>query len=173
MGGSSEVDSEVGRGSLVRLSLPVTDDRGDAPVPSQPGRDADVLAGRRILVVEDEADLRNLVGRVLGRCGCEIETAGDGLEAETVLRSDPERFDAVILDMVMPRRDGLATFAVLRNLAPGLPVLLCSGYDATHRGATILTKPRTAFLAKPYSRFDLVDALAGLLEPRIDSVDTT
>jgi DNA-binding response OmpR family regulator len=124
---------------------------------------ADVVT-RRILLVEDEPDLRHLARRVLRRDGWEVEVAADGVQAEEVMRqTGPDRFDAVLLDLVMPRRDGPETFAVLRELAPAVPVLIVSGYDASQRAAQLLREPATAYLTKPFGRRELAAALRTLL----------
>ncbi len=164
LGGTIDVRSEAGQGTRLRILLPVVE--GPTAAPSVPGaRSAEGLRGRRVLLVEDEPDLRGLARRVLTRYGCEVEAAADGVEAEAVVRQgDPGRFDAVVLDLVMPRRDGPATFAVLRDLDPGLPVLVCSGYDASLQAANLLEQPATAYLTKPYDRHALAAALLGLLQ---------
>jgi len=163
LGGTIDVWSEPQAGTSFRILLPVCEAQpGAQGGGGQPATAA--LRGRRILLVEDEPDLRGLARRVLERYGCEVEAAGDGLEAEAVVRSGAvDRFDAVILDLVMPRRDGPATFGVLRSLDPGVPVLVCSGYDASLQAAGLLEQPRTAYLTKPYDRHDLAAALLGLL----------
>jgi PAS domain S-box-containing protein len=168
LGGAIDVWSELQAGTTFRIVLPVvhasrtrdTQRRGSDD-------DAAVLQGRRLLLVEDEPDLRELARRVLTRYGCEVEVAGDGVAAERILSDgDPTRFDAAVIDLMMPRRDGIGTFAVLRDLDPDLPVLVCSGYDVSLRAADLLEQPRTAYLTKPYDRHSLAAALADLLRQR-------
>jgi PAS domain S-box-containing protein len=162
LGGIIRVESEPRAGTTFRVLLPLTSTE-PAPPPPAPTSDPDFLAGRRILLVEDESDLRALARKVLERFGCVVATACDGLDAETQLRRADAPFDAVILDLVMPRRDGFATFTVLRDLAPAVPVLVCSGFDASARAQDLLAEPATGYLAKPYDRTELVVALTRLI----------
>jgi DNA-binding response OmpR family regulator len=118
----------------------------------------------RILVVDDEVSLRDVLARLLEREGHEVLTAGDGVEG---LRLWRERGAAVvILDIHMPRSDGIETLVQLRALAPALPVIVISGGDQTRAlgllgDARLLGATRT--LAKPFSLSELTAAVNSVL----------
>jgi phosphoserine phosphatase RsbU/P len=80
----------------------------------------------RILVVDDEADIRTVLSMTLRRAGFEVETTGDGVEAIEAIRREPP--DLVILDVMMPRSDGLETLKRIRGHGPtvNLPVIMLS-----------------------------------------------
>ena len=84
-------------------------------------------SGRTILVVDDERMLRRTLGRVLGRAGFTVLLAEDGEEAVEVFSKNMQDIDLVILDMNMPKMDGIAAFAQLRKLSPQIHILLASG----------------------------------------------
>lgn len=113
-----------------------------------------------VLVVEDEPTLRRLTADMLQRLGMRTYTAGDGFEALRLLEGHQEEVSCVVCDLTMPRMDGWQTMKALRERAPGLPVILASGYDE----ATVLTgmhahRPQ-AFLFKPFSLRDLREAVS-------------
>lgn len=79
----------------------------------------------RILVVDDDPQVRSLLGAILEREGYEVSTVGDGQEAVTAYESDP--FDLVITDLVMPEKEGIETFNELRTFDPDVKVVAISG----------------------------------------------
>lgn len=101
----------------------------------------------KILVVDDEPDLRRYLADELTDEGHRVDTAADGVEA--VLRAIDGGLDAVLMDIRMPRLDGLNTLRILRRLAPNLPVIMFTGQagqgdmlETTRLGAvTCLLKP--------------------------------
>jgi CheY-like chemotaxis protein len=114
----------------------------------------------RILIVDDEASLRDVLSRLLEREGHEVFTAEDGVEGLRVWREHGAAL--VILDIHMPRADGIETLVQLRALAPELPVIVISGGDQTHAlgllgDARLLGAART--LAKPFSLSELTAAV--------------
>src|SRR5919112_747751 len=114
----------------------------------------------RILVVDDEAPLRDTLARLLQREGHEVVTAADGIEG--LRRWREHGATAVILDIHMPRSDGIETLVQLRALAPDLPVIVISGGDQTQTlgllgDARLLGATRT--LAKPFSLSELTAAV--------------
>lgn len=81
----------------------------------------------RVLVVDDEPALNSVFARYLTRHGYRVQVAEDGQHALEMFR--PGAYDAVISDILMPRMDGWQLAAALQGIAPGLPILLMTGYS--------------------------------------------
>lgn len=118
----------------------------------------------RILIIDDETALRDVLARLFEREGHEVSTAGDGVEGLQLWREQGAA--VVILDIHMPRSDGIETLVQLRALAPALPVIVISGGDQT-RALGLLGDARllgaTRSLAKPFSLSELTAAVNGVL----------
>ena len=112
-----------------------------------------------MLVVEDEELVAKLVTRVLQRAGYRVIVAKDGLEGVELTQQHEGEICLAVLDLVMPRMDGWETLAVLRKLRPGIPVILCSGYDEVHAMAGDHAEQPQAFLGKPYAIEALMKAV--------------
>lgn len=127
-----------------------------------------------VLVAEDESAVRRLVGRVLESAGYTVILAKDGEEALNAFFANPDRIDLLLLDVVMPRRNGREVFEEVHARAPR-PVLFTSGYSADELPAEFLTEHGLFVLPKPYSpdrlleqvRMTLDEAL-GLVTPFAD-----
>jgi PAS domain S-box-containing protein len=147
-GGFLEVDSEVGRGTSVRMHLPVA---GTRAAPEEEGR-APVQAGsgETILVVDDEEPLCNLLRDVLTRRGYRVLVATSGDEAVRLYQEHLGRVDLVILDMTMPGLSGEETFDALRALDPRARILLTSGYTQEHAAQDAVARGARGFLQKPF-----------------------
>ncbi len=101
-----------------------------------------------VLIVDDEEILRKVSGETLTRIGYRVLTAADGLEAVKLFSERAEEIDIVILDMIMPRMNGVDCLECLRGIDPNIPVVLCSGYIANAMDAE--KRKFTTFLKKPY-----------------------
>jgi len=146
-GGVVDVASEPGAGSVFSVRLPTT----DQPVAVSEDPAAPLIRGTgRILVVEDEEAVRELLDRALRRLGYETILCADGLAAEAVAREQAGRIDLVILDLIMPRLGGAETFARLRAIASDLPVIIASGFSQNEAVEELLRGGAVGFLAKPY-----------------------
>jgi CheY-like chemotaxis protein len=115
----------------------------------------------RVLVVDDERDVRELIGRILELAGIDVSYAADGAEALHALRRDA-RSDAVVLDVQMPRLDGWATLEAIRidPLTRDIPVVLCTVQGDrldVERGWALGCD---AYLTKPFD----VDVLVGTVQ---------
>jgi PAS domain S-box-containing protein len=156
-GGRAEIESEIGKGTTVRLLLPRTDKavssgEDKAELPPLP-------AGLRVLLVEDNDQVREFARELLGELGCAVVPAHDADEALRVLQC--ERVDLVFSDVVMPGPSGIELARQIHEHYPELPVVLASGYsDAVVRGDAA----QIEFLHKPYGRETLSIALANALE---------
>jgi PAS domain S-box-containing protein len=157
--GAITVASAPGAGATFTLLLPVDPQRQRRDRVSSGPRPA-LRGGGTVLLVEDEEIVRELSMRVLASIGCTAQVAADGETAEAILARDPQAIDAVILDLVMPGRGGVATFHCLRALRPDLPIVLCSGYARDAAIEALLACGRAAFVQKPYRLHELAAALA-------------
>lgn len=161
-GGRIWADSEPGRGARFVVELPheKRDPSAEAEF-SHPGSIGQQLAGRRILIVEDDAGVRQLVGEILRAAGCEVVEASRPSEA--LLHLDGTgRLDALVTDLVMPEMTGRDLMARVEKQHPGLPVVLMSGYSGSS-GQLSDHSGRIVYLEKPFSPEDLLDRLAELL----------
>jgi two-component system, cell cycle sensor histidine kinase and response regulator CckA len=158
-GGSVHVDSELGVGTTFQIYLPRGGEQG--PTDLAVSQRAGSAALSRILVVEDEAPVRNLMRKVLERGGHEVITAASPLEALGLLARG-EAFDAVVSDVVMPDMNGFALWERTRQTWPNLPFLFVSGYVEEQLDQTA-HRDGSAFLSKPFSPEELLAAVEGLI----------
>jgi two-component system cell cycle sensor histidine kinase/response regulator CckA len=143
-GGSISIDSDVGRGTTVKMLLPRVFDGADRETAvSTP---APAAGSETILVVEDEELVRQTIVRTLERLGYRVLVARDGQEAISLAAAWPGRVDLVITDVVMPRMGGEEVVARLRRTRPSVRVLYVSGY--TER--VLLRTGTESFLRKPF-----------------------
>lgn len=116
----------------------------------------------RVLVVDDEESIRTLIDRVLSRQGFKVETAADGQRAiEKIAQGE---FDAIVLDLMMPRVDG---FSVLRHLIATNPELVSKTVVATAfpRDATNAQLDEVCrVIVKPFDTSELIDAVRECVE---------
>jgi DNA-binding response OmpR family regulator len=115
------------------------------------------------LVVEDEPSLRNFVQMVLESAGYQVRTAEDGQQALEAFVQHRHETVAVLLDLTMPRMDGLEVLRQLRPLAPNLPVLLMSGYNEHEVSKRCAEIGASGFIQKPFAPNDLTARVCTLL----------
>ena len=114
--------------------------------------------GKRVLVVEDDEDIRTVICMMLGDVGYNVYEACDGLEAVDAMKR--RRYDAVVTDYHMPRMDGLELLDLATAMWPDTPVILASS-DAllTDQAGDGLLAPAYAVLAKPFESAHLLHAI--------------
>jgi two-component system response regulator AtoC len=118
---------------------------------------------KTILIVEDEADARNYFEMAVRCLGYPVEIAEDGEEALACLDAN-RSISLVLLDFLMPRRDGLETLREMRNSGRNQPVIMLSGAAATTNVVQAIKAGATNFLAKPISHDDLRIAIQSALK---------
>ncbi|MFY9562149.1 MAG: response regulator [Terriglobales bacterium] len=117
---------------------------------------------RVVLLVEDEPFVREATCCILQSAGFDVLPAADAQEAMKVYEQNGGRIDVLMTDMVLPGRSGPQLGRDLRNTSPEIPILLTSGYLQPESGPEP-REPRTHYLAKPYSRADLVQKMETIL----------
>src|ERR1022692_1222207 len=118
---------------------------------------------RTILVGEDEMEVRGYLEMALKCLGYSVELAQDGDEVLSCLQSRSD-IAAVLLDVIMPNRDGIDTLREIRRINPILPVIIVSGASSTLNVVTAMKTGATDFLCKPVAHDDLRKAVAHALE---------
>jgi len=161
-GGMIEVDSAPGMGSSFRIWLPRVDaaveDSSTAPSPKPPS------GSETILLVEDEAVVRELVAEILETSGYSVLQAGDGPSALELLRRHADPVDLLVTDVVMPGMSGPEVAQAVTAMRPGTQVLYTSGYTDSAIGHHGVLEPGIAFLQKPFSADDLTRKVRQLLD---------
>ncbi len=115
----------------------------------------------RLLVVEDEKDLNKLIAKKLILEGYSVDRCFDGEEAEDFIRT--AEYDGIILDIMMPKKDGLTLLGELRNSGSHVPVLLLTAKDAISDRVTGLDSGANDYLIKPFSFDELCARIRAML----------
>lgn len=116
----------------------------------------------KILVIDDEAQIRDLLRRCLERQGHEVHAAADGKRGLTLFHEHPA--DLVITDLLMPECDGIEVISALRRNGVNAPILALSGTVGLGFLHNALAFGATRGLVKPFTLEELVDAVDDLLE---------
>ncbi|MGB0767600.1 MAG: response regulator [Phycisphaeraceae bacterium] len=121
--------------------------------------DDDLLSGKRVLVADDESNIRDTIHSVLTKHGCEVTIAKDGYEACNALES--QAFDLVVSDIKMPYRTGYEIYASTQRCSDGLPVILMTGfgYDPNHSIVRASQEGLSTVLFKPFKVEQLMDEI--------------
>jgi DNA-binding NtrC family response regulator len=117
----------------------------------------------KILVIDDDAQDRGLIGAVLGERGYEVILAENGRTG--LMSCHRQHIDAVVLDLRMPELDGRSVLQQLRTLYPSLPVVVFSGEGTEEAEEDVLNRGATAFIQKAFSLDKLGLALEEVLPP--------
>jgi len=133
------------------------------PLACEVGLKASALKGAPIiLVVEDEALMREVVTIMLEENGFKVLTAGDGIEGLEVFRKNQAEIEYVLMDFSLPVMDGYQAVLEIRKLKPEVGILMVSGLDIAPEVAELYRKGEVEFLAKPFCEVELINALETL-----------
>jgi two-component system cell cycle sensor histidine kinase/response regulator CckA len=159
------VESQLHSGTQFKLYLPALSEtpagaaQGGRSLPPRTGSAA------QILLVEDDDAVGNASRMLLEDQGYRVTLAKNGRDALELLRDAPQRFDLIVMDMVMPELSGRDAVPLVRKLSPSLPILIVSGYSSSDSNAV----EADGFLQKPYTRAELARQVESLLEARLAS----
>ncbi len=160
--GAIQVHTSPGKGTSVRVLLPAVSQAVEHPAGNGGGPEA----GRRrtVLIVDDEAMVRNVTRRTLERAGFRVLQAESGRAAIEILKTAHAEVGLVLLDLTMPELNGEETFALLHDCWPAIRVLLSSGYSAEATAGARTREGFAGFIQKPYLPAELVHAVTRALD---------
>ncbi|NUP90862.1 MAG: response regulator [Candidatus Sumerlaeia bacterium] len=164
-GGHIDVRSTPGVGTQFFIyfpasAKPITPLEETAAAPADGGTE-------RILIVDDEATIRELATDILETYGYQVLRADDGIEAIEVFRRNRGNIGLILLDMQMPTINGLQTYRRLREIDPQVRVILSSGYGMDRDIQEVLKEGVLAFIQKPYKIHELARAVRECLDRQL------
>jgi CheY-like chemotaxis protein len=160
--GFIDVYSEVGKGTEFKIYIPAATSAAVRPDEEEPSR-LPIGHGEMILVVDDEISLLEVARKTLEENGYSVLTARDGTEALAVYAEHKNKIDAVVMDMVMPYLDGMATIRAIQRLNPEAKIIASSGLSSKDKTFEAANEGVRIFLKKPYTAEKLLKALAEVL----------
>ncbi len=156
-GGFINVYSEAGKGSQFKVYLPAQDATETVEEQHQelpPGQ------GELILVVDDEAAIRDVTKTSLESHNYKAITASDGIEAIALYAEHRDEISLVLTDMLMPSMDGLTTIRTLRKINPDVKIIAVSGLSSADKVDAAYDMGIKAFLPKPYTANQLLQTIS-------------
>jgi PAS domain S-box-containing protein len=165
-GGAMTVSSEIGKGTTIQLWLPQAERSSTLPGKDHAPPSDDVIPGAAspeltILVVDDDMLVCAGTSAMLEDLGHKVIEASSGAEALDTLKDNNPGIELMITDYAMPGMTGLDLARRVRQIYPGLAIILASGYAEIEEGADHIAPPR---LAKPFALTDLAAAIAAALD---------
>jgi CheY-like chemotaxis protein len=159
--GAIFVKSEPGRGTTIRILFPVSE-----PAPKTAERKpvhrealASDLPPKMIFVVDDEQPVRNLCDMMLNRLGYRTMMAADGDEAVGIFRKNADHIHCVLLDLTMPKKDGISVLKEMRLIRPGVKIIVSSGHSKEEIGRRFGNEGLAGILQKPFDLGELRNQL--------------
>jgi signal transduction histidine kinase/ActR/RegA family two-component response regulator len=163
LGGAISVESELGKGSSFQVAFPLVEPAEEA------AKDRETVAPQvalaRILFVDNEVEIIRMASFMLKSLGYEAVTTSESREALKLFRQDPEGFDLVITDQVMPEMSGSELSKELLAIRPDIPIILCTGFIEKVTPEEIRAIGVRELLFKPVERRDLSAAINRVLAP--------
>ena len=164
-GGFTRAQSELGTGSTLRVYLPVAPPVAKSAEPMEDPRP--LLGGvETVLVAEDHIDLRELAFETLTHLGYKVVLAANGEQAVKEFEKCPDRFDLLVLDVVLPKLSGPQSYARICQIKAGVPVIFATGYTADIAALQKAQQQGLPMLQKPYSPRNLARKIRETLDQR-------
>jgi len=158
--GIIELESELKKGTAFKIFLPRIQKTELNPVPEKP---IPVKASGRVLIIDDEEDLRIIFSQFLDLLGYSSITFRDGMEAVAYYSEHHAEIDALIIDNVMPNLDGLECVKRIKRINKKAKILISSGYNLFSDTQQIITSGISGFVQKPIQVNELARTLSEVL----------
>ncbi len=162
--GFIECESEKGKGTKFTLYIPLPLEIVEREKErKEPKRHSGSLAKRKVLIVDDENIVRELIKGVLSEEGIEVMKAVDGYEAIEIFKEHQHHIDLVILDMIMPGIKGDEVLKTLREIREDIKIIISSGFMSEDQRERLREYRVDGFLDKPYKDKDVIRSIVKIL----------
>lgn len=166
-GGHIDVNSSPGMGTTFKIYLPSVEEKAEAPAAAsktEPQRGTET-----ILLAEDDPEVRELIKTLLLKSGYAVLEASDGEEAIGILRENGDSINLLLVDIVMPKKNGTEVYAEAEEMRPGTKVIFISGYSNEILQSERIHGKEIPFVQKPISPNLLLGAIRTALDEESES----
>jgi len=160
-GGTITVSSKKGKGSTFSIYLPASKKQA---MKENRGSDKFVPGKETVLLVDDEDMILDVGTQILERMGHKVMKAKSGQEAIEIYEKHRDLIELVILDMIMPGVGGGETYDRIKEINPGVKVLLSTGYSINGQATEILERGCNGFIQKPFRMKELSHKIREVLD---------
>ena len=162
--GAIKVDSEFGVGTTFTVLFPASA-KAALPIRApEPAATEDLQGDGTVLVIDDEVLILDVARRILERAGYTVLTAADGFEGLELFKANIGSITLVLMDMTMPRMNGVEAFQEMGRIDPAVPVVLSSGFNESEARSYFKGRKPAGFIQKPYRGAELLVKLHDMLK---------
>jgi len=166
-GGDIKVLSELGKGTVFHVYLPLLDkirpdETGTVPIRPAP------TGTEHVLLVDDEENIVLMTQQMLMRLGYQVTSRTGSVEALEAFRANPEAFDLVITDMTMPNMTGVELASRIKSIKPDIPIITCSGFSEMMDEDKAKNIGIAAYIMKPILKAELAGIVRKVLDAAKD-----
>jgi PAS domain S-box-containing protein len=155
--GMIEIDSTLGKGARFTIFLPLVVKQGEAKKKGFSGPDSKTA---RILIVDDDEEVRVVLREMLEELGYAVFSCKDGIEAVEYYKINHGSLDAAIVDLSMPRMSGHECIKLFKQINPTARILVSTGYNLVSDTQSLIVKGIAGFVQKPFQREELTHAIS-------------
>ncbi len=164
--GAVEVKSEPGHGTVFRVYFPVEVQDGELRIEESLAAVSEWRGCGTALIADDEAAIRDITAALLKRFGFRVITASDGFETVDLYTEHAGDITLLLMDLNMPRLNGVEATLRIRHINPQVPVLFMSGYPREQVMERFGQHPHTDFIHKPFQSGELLASIRSVMESR-------
>jgi CheY-like chemotaxis protein len=158
------VYSEPGKGTIFKIYVPSMNKAVGEKTELTIADDAIHGNGERILLIEDEDDVKRFIASALRQYGYTPYEASNASEARSVFKSEKGKFDLIFSDVILPDKNGCDLVEELLSGKKDIPVIMCSGYTEEKVHQSIISKRVFQFIQKPFNILELLNIISSTID---------
>jgi PAS domain S-box-containing protein len=161
-GGNIRIDSEPGKGTEIHVYLPIESQK---KVVMQTDRSGPISQGtEKILLVDDEAVIVEMMQQMLERLGYKVTTRNGSIDALEAFKANPDAYDLILTDMTMPNMTGVQLAREIKNIRPKIPIIICTGFSDHLNEEKANALGIQGFIMKPVIMRELSEIIRNVLD---------